>query len=330
MIRTWLRNFSRKKLKRTHTSSIFSSPCMVMRLTWKYLKKFCLVKMNTDHHFVIGKTHKVCEDYALSGEVDGIHYAIVCDGCSSSPDTDFGARILARAALRHIKKSNDNKLFANLVSSTAETQAKSLGLPGHALDSTLIVVSCIKDYFYINMYGDGAYHVEKFYEKETIVGAVHDGMKAIHTETIVSQYEKSMPYYLSYLLNKQLDDKYWKINTSRPVTYLSYINMEYYDEKIERAQTSPWIYEEHHKDDVRFIAVMSDGVESFEQKLSSETSISTKSVQAIDVLKELVAFKGFKGEFVKRRMIRALKDFNAQGIHHNDDVSLAVIYNDEA
>jgi len=48
--------------------------------------------MIADHHFCIGKTHKVCEDYATSGITeDGVTYAIASDGCSSSKDTDFGA-----------------------------------------------------------------------------------------------------------------------------------------------------------------------------------------------------------------------------------------------
>ncbi len=52
--------------------------------------------MNTDCFYSIGHSHKVCEDYALSGTIgDTLAYAVVCDGCSSSKQVDVGARLLA-------------------------------------------------------------------------------------------------------------------------------------------------------------------------------------------------------------------------------------------
>ena len=95
--------------------------------------------MNADHHFWMGKTHNVCEDYAMSGTSGGVSYAIVSDGCSSSPDTDFGARILARAALKHIYQAWSLEKYSDSVINTARSGALSLGLPQRALDATLLV-----------------------------------------------------------------------------------------------------------------------------------------------------------------------------------------------
>src|SRR5437868_4207156 len=53
--------------------------------------------MNSDCAFQIGAAHTVCQDYAVAHS--GVPaYAILADGCSSSPDTDIGARLLVKAA----------------------------------------------------------------------------------------------------------------------------------------------------------------------------------------------------------------------------------------
>ena len=61
------------------------------------------VKMNTGSFFTIGSTHLVCEDYALHGK----DYVILSDGCSNGGGprihTDWGSRILCKAAEEHIQ-----------------------------------------------------------------------------------------------------------------------------------------------------------------------------------------------------------------------------------
>lgn len=54
--------------------------------------------MKTDSCYFIGKDHRICEDYAISGVKNNIAYAIVSDGCSASLDVDFGSRVLALSA----------------------------------------------------------------------------------------------------------------------------------------------------------------------------------------------------------------------------------------
>ncbi|HYO91642.1 MAG TPA: hypothetical protein VEQ40_08400, partial [Pyrinomonadaceae bacterium] len=65
--------------------------------------------MNADSAFLIGATHAVCQDYAVAGNgtpderaavsnLQANPYVILSDGCSSSPDTDIGARLLVKAA----------------------------------------------------------------------------------------------------------------------------------------------------------------------------------------------------------------------------------------
>ena len=57
--------------------------------------------INVDHYMTIGSSHQVCEDYIISG-TEPFPYIILSDGCSSSKDTDIGARILAQCAKNYL------------------------------------------------------------------------------------------------------------------------------------------------------------------------------------------------------------------------------------
>ena len=58
--------------------------------------------MQVDTFSKIGKTHKICEDYILSG-TKPFPYIIISDGCSSSEGTDMGARLLCFLAQQYIR-----------------------------------------------------------------------------------------------------------------------------------------------------------------------------------------------------------------------------------
>src|SRR5690606_17939856 len=111
---------------------------------------------------------------------------IVSDGCSSSKDTDIGARILARAALECIYKSTHGiKVFSEAIMAKAETQCLSLGLEREALDATLLVAVQWEKNVDVFMMGDGLISLE-----------IGD-----HTELIRAEYPMNMPYYPSYLID---------------------------------------------------------------------------------------------------------------------------------
>jgi len=60
--------------------------------------------MNDDSIFTIGKTHRICQDYAHTGNKNGMFYAILSDGCSSSEHTDLGSRIMVKTAEKYIEE----------------------------------------------------------------------------------------------------------------------------------------------------------------------------------------------------------------------------------
>ncbi len=52
---------------------------------------------NLDSFFSMAKQHAVCQDYAIGGMLPS-PFLVLCDGCSSSNNSDVGARILAISA----------------------------------------------------------------------------------------------------------------------------------------------------------------------------------------------------------------------------------------
>lgn len=149
--------------------------------------------INVDHFIHIGDSHKVCEDYALSG-MDPIPHVIVSDGCSSSRNTDVGARILCYLARQYINYRHDvfefdQEEMGYWIIHNAETTARHLGLNKSALDATLIVAVANDFYVDVFFFGDGY--------------ALFDNW--IHS---VEFGPSNAPYYLSYKLDSERNDAY--------------------------------------------------------------------------------------------------------------------------
>ena len=152
--------------------------------------------MQIDTFLTIGKSHKVCEDYILSG-TDPMPYIIISDGCSSSKGTDMGARLLCFLAQQYIKFratkdfEPDHKEMGLWIIHNAELVAKQLGLCNHSLDATLIIA--YKSYginnIRVHFYGDGC--VLYFGPKQMLFGQI--------------EYTKNAPYYLSYYIDPERD-----------------------------------------------------------------------------------------------------------------------------
>ena len=66
--------------------------------------------MNANCAINIGSTHALCQDYALARN-DG-PYVILSDGCSSSPDTDVGSRLLVKASEKIFKERRVDEVEA--------------------------------------------------------------------------------------------------------------------------------------------------------------------------------------------------------------------------
>lgn len=262
--------------------------------------------MNSDWYINQGFSHKVCEDYAVAG--DG--YAVVSDGCSSSENTDVGARILCLLAQQlistflkqHSREALGYDFLGTYVISRATQIASTLGLPPSCLDATLLAAFVYRGKIYVYAYGDG-YIVINYDNGEQ--------------RKIKFEFPQNAPYYLTYSCDFARDAQY-RILAGEYFKVFTW-QKTYWDMRRMRVGDPIEIIEP--VDEVSNVLVMSDGVESFLDKSSGEA----KNVPDTTILKELTSFKLLKGEFVKRRAQKAIKNYTKNGITHYDDLSIGGI-----
>lgn len=263
--------------------------------------------ISTDTFLKIGKTHQVCEDYIISGDRP-IKYVILSDGCSSSKNTEMGARILCHLAKQYLRYRSYDYIFPNLdynqmglwIIHNAELTARQLGLPVSCLDATLIISYEHRGRFHIYMYGDGAIVTEKNNEVVSVMEI---------------EYSKNAPYYLSYRIDPERMDLFYKMGQTLTIKTI-----------FEKQWANTYAYD--YKTIFRFDAdifpkllICSDGISSFMK--------GTEPEQTIEIAKEFLAYKSTQGKFLKRRLKRAIKIYEANGINHNDDLSVGAFMYEE-
>ena len=271
--------------------------------------------MHADGAFRMGKTHSVCQDYVLarSGEPAQIRLA---DGCSSSPDTDIGARLLARLAAQagcpgDGAGSGDERLL-NLILQ-ARGQAKLLGLEDRALDATLLEIRVEKDAWTAELYGDG-------------VLAWADHADCVHAVSLT--YTAGYPCYLNYLAD-----------SARRAGFLAQAGNARECEEIvllpggevrpvaltQAPGDSPCYRRTGRIQQTRWVAVLSDGVHSFVRNTVHAGHKVTAPIPWPQALYALTGFKNVQGAFVQRRMNRFLQECEARGWQHRDDIALGAV-----
>jgi len=210
--------------------------------------------MNADAHFGIGKTHKICEDYAIAGDFGIRPYAIVCDGCSSSRNTDIGARLLARAAAENLLTFGDD-FNPQAVAWQAAGWATAIGLHPTALDATLMAV----------------FEMDNKQIRTVVVG---DGVVAARLRDTgkydywAIRYPSGAPGYLTYLLDPSRKATFLEQTAGKRVTEVSWGNDS---DRDNYTWVSDWEFGgpiwTHDLDPAAYdlVAVMSDGAESFQR-----------------------------------------------------------------
>jgi hypothetical protein len=248
----------------------------------------------------IGKSHQVCEDYIFSGD-DPVKYIILSDGCSSSKNTEMGARILCHLAKQYLRYRKDDYRFPYLdydemglwIIHNAELTAKHMGLEKTCLDATLIVAFEFKAKVHVYIFGDG-----------TIVTQNQDGMTSVSE----IEFTSNAPYYLSYKIDPERMASFHKMGQDLIIkTTITNINENKYayDFKCRfkfRLEKFPKIL------------IASDGMSSFIKNGEPE--------QTLNIANEFLNFKSTKGEFLKRRLKRALKVYEKNGLYNYDDLSV--------
>lgn len=281
--------------------------------------------MNSDSYFRISQktaTHPVCQDYAQSGSTEASRYAIIADGCSSAKDTDFGSRLLVRSLVNSLGRyvSLSSSFQAAVI--VADTCRRTIGLPPESLHATLLCVVEREGTFEVGVYGDG-YVVARNRDKSLRI--------------FKHEFESNAPYYLSYTIQPDSNEKYAEKFGNSSVVISKYsrrqeLGQEIFEKWSEESysilkgmELNTYSFDRSEWD---LVAVLSDGLGSFYKTVDEGTSRTDVPIGLEHLIPELFKFKGTAGSFVLRRSIKAFEAFEDLGWKNADDFSFGVVCND--
>lgn len=266
--------------------------------------------MNADCFYIKGDGKEVCQDYALALNNPGMSLIIGADGCSSSKDTDVGARLLVHAIKTLVIAAPLNEDYESLahylercVLGKLLSLSSILHLKKDVFDATVWVAVANEKYLYVFGWGDG-YIALKYRNNDSAL-----------IEKIT--YTSGAPYYISYGLDRVRHQKYDLEFPGQKIEKIWWMSDSVTEQ--EGILKSPRIFF-MGKENLEWISLFSDGADTFKR------SFSNSKIPDVTVLRELTAYKSFTGEFVKRRVQRFLKDNVKEDVVHFDDLFCASIY----
>jgi hypothetical protein len=262
--------------------------------------------MHASAHYAMGQSHTICQDYAVAGSCARGSFGIVADGCSSSPHTDTGSRLLALSVLGAWRDSDgcfEEALDRGLTE--AAVGAARLGLPGSCLDSTLLIASASRGAARAAVFGDGA-----------VAALRRDGTAELHCVS----YGGNAPAYPSYRMDPERLEAWglgfgrWKLQSHCGTAPSSAEEGEGHSPHLFSFDASAY----------SLVAIMSDGICSFGAPCPDGGRME---VNPTEVAARLLAVKTFTGDFALRRLRSFLRrGCPAMGWTWSDDVSIAAIH----
>lgn len=250
----------------------------------------------TDDFLKIGSTHRICQDYVLSG-TEPFPFCILSDGCSSSAHTDVGARMLSWHSKRYLIEMQDqidaiqyDDMGKWIIEQAAESADK-LGINPQSLDATLILAYAVNHNVHVYVYGDGCILL-----KDTAGNGTCRRVR----------FSRSVPYYLSYELNPERKQAYRQLNLTKAVD-------------SQTVSPDAPVYFKFSTKHYPLVIIASDGMDSFIDQAGTSHGIEK-------LLPDLTGFKTMQGAFVKRRFKRAIRDMEKNGLQHYDDISAGAFY----
>lgn len=285
--------------------------------------------MNADCAFEIGASHSVCQDYARAGahppaatpECSGRQpspYVILSDGCSSSPDTDFGARLLVRAAEQTLRErgevpARDVAEVHQEAARRALAWAELAGLPPQAVDATLLTAHLRGDELILGCSGDGVICLQS---------------RAGALDVYIVSYPSGYPAYPSYAHQPgRLLALEAAALTGKEVRHFRSASVE---ECLRLAGVTGGDSLTEvlavRASDYKYAALFTDGIHSFQRAGQAATGGYVEAVAADEALRALVSFKSSGGSFVGRRVKRFRKDCQLRGWQHEDDLAVGALH----
>jgi len=283
-----------------------------------------MIRKNVDALYIKGDGHAVCQDYAYAHIGENYHCAVISDGCSSSCNTDIGARLLCMAFVSafndfvEIRKGRASEEFEETfdkvmslqigshIIKTAQSMIDSRLLDmavgrGSICDATVFGIFATEDKIYVGGWGDGF--------------VVLDSKERLEVSEVA--FTSGAPYYLSYFLDKDRDDAYAEMageSSTFVNTQWSNAMMKGEDSVTIDPMEYPHFWRAYDYEDEMVISVLSDGAASF------------KGITSGEVVSQMTAFKNFNGDFVHRRLQSFKKKCVKDGLTHYDDLSCASLH----
>jgi hypothetical protein len=268
--------------------------------------------MNADSAINIGATHSLCQDYVVA-QSDGA-YVILSDGCSSSPDTDIGARLVVKAAEKIFTEqgSDDVERLHHQAARLALGWAGSIGISAQSVDATLLTAHVSGESLIVACSGDGVIVLES-----------REGVLDVYVVSSPSGY----PFYPCYAYQPERLSEL--ISNGRTTKEINHFRRSPADKRfvlldVTTSDSATEVFD-FHASDYKYAAIASDGIDSFFHTQQSATGKRVENVSVLDVLTEFWSFKNSHGAFVERRLKRFTKDVQANGWQHADDLSIGVI-----
>jgi len=273
-------------------------------------------------------THNTCQDYVIHG-YDPFPYVILADGCSSSKNSDIGARILCHCAkmflINEVEKINliSTKKMIEEILKKSLSISKDMGLEISALDATLMMCFIFEGKRYVvNVFGDGM-----------IINRKTSNNINFNIKTI--EYASNAPYYLSYQIDKHRKDIYENAmkenynNQSQKVHRYFLIKDNNgktlsLSSSVERTHYTRIFSYLNYLEEGSAIIICSDGFNSFFNR-------ETKEFLTIeDIIYDITNFQTTAGSFLHRRLgskTGLLSQLEKKGFLNRDDLSIGAIIN---
>lgn len=272
--------------------------------------------MHADAVFSIGRTHKICQDYAAVGDPES-PLVVLSDGCSSSLYTDVGSRLLVISTLQ------DCTAGGLRIINKASHMAEAAGLPKGCLDATLLYAYEERGMVRVLAYGDGVVSLRRKATGKIETWSIDYGNKMEGS----ADFGSEVPAYLSYLLSASRSKAYLSRGNGRRII------TRYVDgQEVEKSEEMPSPEEAFDKPftllldpaHIELVCLFSDGVRSFARDL--ETG-GIEPVSMHEVISHLMAIRSPNGEFMTRRHKMFLTRHCAkEHWHHHDDLSIGAIW----
>ncbi|HCK82223.1 MAG TPA: protein phosphatase 2C domain-containing protein [Candidatus Competibacter sp.] len=264
-----------------------------------------------DSYYTIGKVHWYCQDYVCQGWQPFPH-VILADGCSASPNSDVGARLLvlnARQELaRYAQIPRDGPELATQhwdlgrrIIQRAARQARELNLNPEVLDATLLVAWCDGATVYVHLYGDGCIATRRADGELTVIEV---------------EYAENAPYYLSYLLEPDRQVLYQEAVGNPESAQTIHYRGQAADVSSRQERFDTPVAFSFDLATFPTVAVATDGLHSF---ISAETG---QRVELLEVAQAMFDFGDLQGTFVMDRLQNTLIEFGNRLLFNLDDLSV--------